>query len=965
MNTFDMMETAAQALIDDTREDFKITQLTLVNSAKQAWGEIDISNHLAIFGKNNAGKTSLVSALKLALYPENSFTSCESKFNFTHKSGKFTKEQSYDFYFPSYESYIILEVENPNGTFCMVLFKNSGQWQYGRYFVPATYKTVSKLFWDYENSRFNEDILAKSIIRKLKALGGIHPDRLEDISKLIFTGHQGTPEQGRYCIIPLVNGSAPDSIRAFRNLYQLAFDIAQSDQETLPRAVATIIEMHRGRKKEQLNTNFNEVISAHAQLKAEMATITALDNNKSKWDDIDANYDRYLTNRKCLQHDISAALPAIKKELSKLISDRTNAKNEHYSANREHSNLKAVNFKLNEKLGELRGGQVKTRKDHVRAGENYTKACNFKNKYPSSETLTNILTYQEEDLKKLVVEIENDKSVESRKEEFSNRTRKKKEKLAKRQIFQNNLDILGNTYFDTLTQLQADALYSINNELAALPVDLPISTQAAMDSLSKETKILNNTVFIGETPLPNIPVTKYDGNVRQEELFLEIKKIDEWIFDNDRRLEELRITLKDETVNATLIATKEKALRAAESELSYLRNLEAYKEQYESAENELKQYTEEIAALELESEISEVDLETSRQKLEKINTIINHSASKVDFLTNADSQLETTVLSLDILLDDKCPELLSGVFDHQQLRAITDMANKEQNNWTAIIGQLRDFLIATSEEEGFSSVQLQENLANTIESKRVLYSQLPERKSMLSASILSHKAELENQLQELYEAKKTVQLFVDSLNSTIAEYSISNLDSFLVNVEFDPRFTQLMNSLDQYNLNDTNLIDEGFYTRLTSFCDNFFKTKTRNIDLEKMITKVTYSYRLQGKKDFETKAQSGGTNSTITALVLATLLKEISPNFTRVRFPIVVDEIGTQSGNNIASTYNAMEGLDFTLLCATPEPIPSIIDLIGRHVSIGKINIQKPLVADCHSLILNSLSERFGRLTDV
>lgn len=961
MNTTNLMESGDQTLIDVTRQNYRITQLTLVNSAKQAWGEIDVSNHLAIFGKNNAGKTSLVSALKLALYPENSFTSCETKFNFTNKDGKYTKEQSYEFYFPGYESYIIMEVENPHGRFCMVLFKSSGEWQYGRYFVPAAYETVSKLFWNFDEQRFNEDILAKNIIPQLKKLGGIHPDRLEDISKLIYTGHQGTPKDGKYCIIPLVNGNSPDSTRAFRNLYQLAFDIAQSDKETLPRAIATIIEMHRGRKKEQLSTNFTEVISAHEQLKGEMAIITALDNNKSKWDDIDTNYENYISNRLNLRNAISTALPAIKTELNSLIAARTEAKGNLHSASRELSIQKSIVFELTKKLDALRGERTKTRRDQTKAGENYNKACTFKNKYPAGEMLTSILIYQEEDIANLVAEIETLRSVESCKAEFSSLTIEKNNKSAQRKGYQTSLDILGKSYLDTLPQLQSDALYSINTEMAALPMELSATSKIAMDGFSNQTRVLNNTIFIGDTPLSNIQLRKYDGKTRQEDLVLKIKNLDDWIFDASRKLDELSSTLSGDTDNSTLISNKDKALRSAQSEISYLRNLDAYKEQYDNGKIEVDQYNEDIEILELEKEEADATLEERGLALNKIQNIINSSTPRVDFLTNADSQIEAIVLNLTILIDQDTQELHAGVFDHQHLRSITEMYSKEQINWNAIIGELKDFLVATYEEGGFSNVQVQENIASTIESQRVRYSQLPDRKSMLSSSILSHKNELDNQLQELYEAKKTVQLFIDNLNSTIATYSISNLDSFMVNIEFDPRFTQLMKSIDGYNLNDTNLIDESFYTRLTIFCDSFFKTKTRKIDLEKLISKVTYRYLLTGKKEYETKSQSGGTNSTITALILATLLKEISPNFTKVRFPIVVDEIGTQSGNNIASTYNAMEGLGFTLLCATPEPIPSVIDLIGRHVFIGKLNIKEPKVEDCHSLILNSLPERFGR----
>lgn len=77
--------------LDDWGTDrFVMKKLVFINSAFHCFTEIDIGSHIAVFGGNNKGKTSILNALKLFLLPETNFKDCKTKFAFRGKDGYYT-----------------------------------------------------------------------------------------------------------------------------------------------------------------------------------------------------------------------------------------------------------------------------------------------------------------------------------------------------------------------------------------------------------------------------------------------------------------------------------------------------------------------------------------------------------------------------------------------------------------------------------------------------------------------------------------------------------------------------------------------------------------------------------------------------------------------------------------------------------------------------------------------------------
>lgn len=102
---------------EELTENYVLNRVVYINSANHGYSEIMLDTHLAMFGRNNAGKTASLAGTKLLLFPETDLMNCEEKFRFVSKQEIFSTEDSYNFYFPDRNSFIILEVKNLKESF--------------------------------------------------------------------------------------------------------------------------------------------------------------------------------------------------------------------------------------------------------------------------------------------------------------------------------------------------------------------------------------------------------------------------------------------------------------------------------------------------------------------------------------------------------------------------------------------------------------------------------------------------------------------------------------------------------------------------------------------------------------------------------------------------------------------------------------------------------------------------------
>lgn len=331
-----------------------LKRLVFVNSASHGYSEIMLDEHLAMFGNNNRGKTASLAATKLLLYPEDNFKKCESKFNFTSKSGRqYDRDESYDYYFPRDCSFLIMEIINPSGHFCMVLYR-AGEFKYHRFFIPKAYEDIRYLFWDSENEAFAADLGIDALKKASKAFSGVHVTNKSDLERMMYGSFASADSQ--YCIVPLKDNKAA-SIKAFTSIFELSFNSGKGEEKALPAAIATIIEMQRGRDEEKLEANFIDLQRRYEELWEEGQNLQKLENYqdvylklKGQFEGLTQAYKDYSCDYHVLNYQLNEQSKTYSTEvvgIDQKLSEKTP------SAEEEKKLLSSLSSELKKREGEL------------------------------------------------------------------------------------------------------------------------------------------------------------------------------------------------------------------------------------------------------------------------------------------------------------------------------------------------------------------------------------------------------------------------------------------------------------------------------------------------------------------------------------------------------------------------------------------------------------------------------------
>ncbi|GAA4649794.1 hypothetical protein GCM10023116_20750 [Kistimonas scapharcae] len=299
MTTFDAFADA---------KEYRFNKIVLVHSASAAYIELPIDTSCAILGGNNNGKTSLLHAFLLFLLPEVNFNDCGSKFGFQSNGKEHSGIESFKYYFPSPDSYIILEATNPKHTFCVVLHQSKDQLGYGRIAVPKPYAEIEHLFWDKQNPanagegapRF--DIGFTDVQKALLDLGGSKQIHRSDLREQLYNRVQVGRIDTQYCLVPLGNVS-DSSIAALKTLLQLSAGLLPKGNG-LAKAVASVISSSMSSSKDKSEIDFERIQEEREELRGKQDHIQRLKNHKPTWNSLTTECDKYASLKTKVTNDL-------------------------------------------------------------------------------------------------------------------------------------------------------------------------------------------------------------------------------------------------------------------------------------------------------------------------------------------------------------------------------------------------------------------------------------------------------------------------------------------------------------------------------------------------------------------------------------------------------------------------------------------------------------------------------------
>ncbi|UZE97233.1 coiled-coil domain-containing protein [Alkalimarinus alittae] len=945
---------------DLLNEDYVLNRLVYINSAQHGYSEIMLNTHLAMFGDNNQGKTASLAGTKLLLYPETSLTNCAEKFCFEGRDGAYSTEESYLFYFPSPHSYIVLEVSNPEGKFCMVLYRNNQNWGYGRFFVPAEYEALRSVFWNDSEDSFPPDLSLSSVGSQLKSLKAIQVSDEKEIASLMFASFRDSPDRKRFCVIPLKDGDSKDAISAFKKIYQLAFDTGSSKTETLPTAIATLIDMGRSRDQEKLDANLIDLIEQHNQLLDQQEWLQKIENASLTWRKTKESFDesairiaKYSRLYRSVNHAVEAFEKSNKKRLSEIKTpfDDVSRQKHNLEENIKTSDAEQLIFS---------GATEQLVKQLVRSRNKLKKVKALKARYVNMP-IDEILGAFNDEIRTLT------ESIKTLKEEDG--AIKSLVKLnTRRAVLEENISGLESLaketeetiFFQLRNEDAADVLHSLNSQLCNITSVIdPETKRTILDFASLLGKDGSGRLTFLESTLNEVPYNKF--NIEEQRV--------KWVKSIENYCAELSKVRKDITVHHEAVKhdTIEGVIEREDADLN-----KAIKERdliggLEQLEKDTKETEVSLAAQQSKQQELENKNNEQKNKHSEIQREYSELSNKLTGIQKEIDSLEGIKANLKTAFSFIRPFDLQGEVDSlKEIKSedgleVLNQAKKASISFREFEADFNTLAIELPHSE-IDPHKRREDLHEynqLIKIHSTTFDTFEYEKTKHDNAKQSHNQLVNNQLSELKDSKALITNYISELNQDLNSKHVSNLSEIKLHVELNSNFLALLDTLDKHNIQDDSLLDPSFYSSLLKFVDKYFNKRTRRLKLKDIITSIQYQYTLAETNEVVTKSQSGGTTSTITAFVLAVLLKRITPNYVKLQIPIIVDEIGTLDGKNTSATIKQIAEHGFSIFCATPTFSPLVANLVGRWVSIDRFSVTAPLVKKCHMHILPAHIESF------
>ncbi|TXD97548.1 hypothetical protein ES754_00750 [Psychrobacter frigidicola] len=953
---------------------YTLKRIVFVNSANHAYSEIRLDNHLALFGANNAGKTASLAATKLMLYPETDFSNCHKKFQFKGKTGVYSKEDSYEFYFPSPQSFLIMETKNDAGVACMVLYRDKG-FRYYRIFLPLSYDEIRHLFWDDHSKNFANDLSVTTILAFQKKHGGLHVSDDRQLTELMYSNFTGA--HSRYSIVPL-SENTNKAVHAFRSIYQMAFDAGTGGTEALADAIATLIEMKRGRPQERMNADLVSLEEDYQKLLQKNEELQCLKNNKENYENLKSKFEDLKAKRKILTEQHIILSKTLSNSKASYASSFANLSKKLTEAQKSHSDLDSRFEKVEKETSKLEGATNELDKTIQKYQDNIYLAEQVlsQHDYTNAIELASILSERKEALgtqqSALLDTMRSTKKLEELTKSINQNTEKLKHK-------KDTLENIDNLMLTQLTAETADVLFSLNNNFGALALELTSDQIDSIKSFTNWFDTAGKQLLFNQVQMPNTTTQRFQVEEQRQSLVHSIANLEQRIKEDDSN----RTTLLNAT-NDTSGASRQQSLDELTEEIATLSNqivaLERYKISLEDIEINKQQLKEKV---DLKSELSEQlimlgnekdqayqalqTMLTQRDKLESQRSNFDHytgSLSQVTTSIGATHYSETEISEIIEAYTQRHDKSLH--LDMRTINDLTQQANAHTSDYSELKNVIETFIqkVPNDNVDQFTNIQTLTQLSDIIATYNNSFSSLNYQIQTQANNISRHNQIISSQLREISDASQMLTDYVAAINAELNTHQISNLKQVRIKLHCHADFEHVRKLQKNHDITQTKLMSDEFYRTLMAFMEKHANKRTKLIKMRDIISKINFEY-IDVNGVLTDKSQSGGTTSTITASIIAILLGQIFMQGASFKMPIVIDEIGDLDDDNTSTIIDCIDRHGFSAFCATPTQRASVCQSVKRWIRVDYNVFQHPpKVASCVLNILPESVEVWGQIND-
>ncbi len=930
---------------------FEYKRVVLVDSADLCYVEIPLDQHAILLGKGNIGKSSILNSLRLFLLPENNFANCKNKFSFRSKDGIYTKDQSFQHYFPSTRSFLILEVKNTTGYHCQVLYK-AKNYHYHRLFVPLAYEQIRDLFWQCDDDdreqigRAVEGLSLASVMKKIKQRAP-QAQSVSDTGKLkelLYANDLISDIKTKYSLFPLVDNNA-SKIDSLKTLLLLLFDMS-ANRGSMATAVAHIIEADKKSQDDRLDFDINQFLKDHEKFEQEEGELNKIKNKQGMFNQ--------LKNKVTQYKKLSAAdwqfihfTYQLEKEKTKQLHNKRKITDKIIPLQQEQARLNGNINNARNKLIEVRATITQKTNELEQAKEACQRGgivCQDYKELSTNEiieTLNHAINKTESHINAL-----NDDHLAEQQRIVLNKA------IAKhKNTIQQLQDSIANKEYILTKQLLPETshvLAAINKKL------LRVNPKQVLNAEDKETIECFTRLFVAFDD----GYHWFDTEFKKQSVEFD-EDLEALLVGQQGRLQE-KISELNELQQPSNSLHHEKNIKHQQEKLADLQRKADVMKKYSVAKVVLPDFSAVLEDMIIDQTnaqahcvIQETDCDNVNKKLKVLiieQAIFDIQLEKYYALEQSCQRLKKSYprvvqMAKTITIDEeKATATLLTTIQLEQIES--DLADFDQLR-EKIINAIRDFIYSKiiDDEDGFLRDAPKSSTVNkTFTRLEEVFTELPQKYSHLKDQIATHNGLVGKYTKVLTDQDTHIQYFKEQLNKEFSTVSINDLEKIEVDIQIDRRFKNLVAEINKEDFFSDHLLSERFYQRLSVFVSTFFEHQNdAHLTMDKIVTGLTYRIQKKGSKGWQNKKQSDSTTSLINLELVRLLLNRIKKSGCHITFPLVHDELANISLDQFDWLLPRLTKQGFNLFSAgTHSTSSELVYKIKNFHEIGSMRTAYP-----------------------
>ena len=936
---------------------FVLKKLVLVDSAGFCYSEIELDKHTILLGEGNVGKSSLLNCIRLFLLPEVNFKKAKDKFNFRSSNGdEYGQEQSYEHYFPTKYSHLIIEVEKIIGgkkyTHCQILYRTKNLC-FERIFTTLSYSEVRILFWAVRDDDEHmiggrvdklstQDVFARIKEKDKHCITVKDPQKLKD---LMYAKDILSTVAMRYSLFPL-NDATEENIESLRALILMLFDMKTSNK-AVAKAVANIIESQKKETTDALNFDIQSFMYAHDQLKLEEQKLIDIENKQSEFTQLTRDYANY-SKLSSAENDfinfylyLSKAMEQVNKQLSQLA----------LSVSKYQQDLRPLTKSLTE-----HNQYVFTAKQNV---NKLTKDIDNTTKLiEKAEAEINL--YGNMPLSEIIEILEDEVNDTSEKIKALEDTDARRTRIIKLQ-----------TQLTEHQQMLAQLELEVSNAQFSLQKQLPTHSLTLLNSLSQKLILANPGRELTEKEnfaLENFQNLFDDKGYSYSFFGVAISKSNAFASRNyQREIDNVQSEIRAKSSEKKSLENQgsenplitEKKLKDLSKQLVETNRLRGIIAHFDENKQAVKIYQKQCAenqqtidntapimtkVLAQQSEITEL-LETEKLKQKgleaeqsKLLDLSNSAKATKLAYPKIQRQLETQQDYNSVPAEVSSPYLSNLQLNLQaveglRVKIIDSLLNFSRDKFVYFDPKL------------FEDSPLPSAIKSTYDELKIVYDELQNQGGILRSKTKMHNESVSNYVDILNKNFEHINRFESQLNRSFEGISINDLSSIQVSIQIDKRFSNLISEIhNSFNADSDQTLSEQFYVRLQAFSDAFFKSGERNkLLMSDVINEVSYKVKKDGYDSWQTKQQSTSTTALINLKLVRMLLAKLRADSCMVQLPVIMDEAANINVDQYEWLLDDIRESGFFLFTAgTHSSGAELVHMIGHHYDVDALKTGMP-----------------------